>query len=60
MCSLRNDMYNCMICFLKNKINMVKKYAQKHEHSASSGLRFLCHWMNGSETTMGSAVKAHQ
>ena len=26
--------------------------------SASSGLRFLRHWMNGSETTMGFAVKA--
>ena len=27
--------------------------------SASSRLQFLCHWMNGSETTIGFAVKAH-
>ena len=41
---------------------MVKKDAQKCEHShciTSSRLRFLRHWMNGSETTMGFAVKAH-
>ena len=27
--SLRNDMYNCMIVFLKNEINKVKRGAQK-------------------------------
>ena len=37
MCSLRNDMYNCMICFLKNKFYMVKKYTQKREHSHCIG-----------------------
>ena len=29
MYSLRNDMHSCMICFLKNKINMVERGTQK-------------------------------
>ena len=41
MCSLRNDMYNCMICFLKNKFYMVKKDAQKREHSHCTRLRLM-------------------
>ena len=37
ICSLRNDMYNCMICFFKNKFYMVKKDPQKREHSHCIG-----------------------
>ena len=29
MYSLRSDMYSCMICFLKNKINTLKRDTQK-------------------------------
>jgi len=28
-CSLRSDMYSCMICYIKNKIDTVKEGTQK-------------------------------
>ena len=62
MNSLRNIMYNCMICLLKNKFYMVKKGTQKYENSYCIGffqIAVLRPWMNGSETAMGFAVKAH-
>ena len=47
MCSLRNDMYNCMICFLKIKFYMVKKYAQKREHLRCIGFFQLQFYITG-------------
>ena len=63
MYSLRNDMYIQLYdLFKKNQFYMVKKTLKNVNIctvSASSGLQFLCHWMNGSEITMGFPVKAH-
>ena len=61
MYSLRSDMYSCMICFFKNKINTVKRGTQKRQlcsMSASSDLRYLRHKLYGNGTTIEFAVKA--
>ena len=56
--SLRNDMYNCMICWCY-MVKQALKNVNIRTVLAFSRLWFLHHWLNAGETTIGFAGKAH-